>query len=546
MLEKISQYLNNNKWHVFFMFISTNIITQLCRLAIYRKLTDFVWTINTLLNSESIAITFFIELFIINLLQELVKYLLEKIIAIGVDDLFNKITKCIIYNTMEFYKKDIHTKINQIWAYLNNVEILMSKFLIDLPKILTFIGYYIYIIYTINPYAILFVVPLNLLVTFALQPLSKKQYKLQRKRTLLDMDIKNKLLEATTNIEFVKLNSREQHEIDKISKSFNFYTKNKIHDKWMNFCIDFLSSVYNDFLLLVIYSVGLIYIIDKSLKPIDLLYLAANTCSFYYQLIQLKDIFNYYMRINPKLKIISNILNSEEEKVGERRSVDYVIPNINDKNIVFRGVTFSYDNMNNVINNLSFEFMCNKINLLLGPNGSGKSTLIKLLLRLYELDDKKLNKIYFKGIDIKSMSLNELRRRIAFVSYEPHIFNETILYNIKYGNENVSDDKIMELCDIIYSRDWLLRNQHKETGFRGKNLSGGEKKKVQLINAICKNAEVIIFDEPTNTLDSASLIWFNEFIKLLVNKYNKTVIIITHDLRLKEVCDNIVDLNKIN
>lgn len=543
MFEKILNYLSNYKWYVISTIILTNVATQLSKLFIYRNLTEYIITINTLLDSDSLFISFFVKLFAINLLHELIKFFLGKIIAISINDLFNKITKCVLYNTMDFYTKDIYTKISQIWVYLNNIEFLMDKLLIEFPKILTFMGYYIYTIYSLYPQAILFIVPTNLFITIALHSLSKKQYKLQRKRTKLDMDVKNKLLEAITNIEFIKLNSHEQQENNRINGSFEYYTKNKIYDKWINFCIDFLSNVYNDFILLVIYSIGIIYIIEKSIRPIDLLYLAVNTGNFYYQIVQLKDIYNYYMRINPKLEVIYDILNSKVEEIEATKIINHTASELNNKNIIYKNITFSYNKVINVINNLSFEFIGNKINLLLGPNGSGKSTLIKLLLRLYDVED---DRIYFKGCDINSMSLKELRDKICFVSYEPCIFNESVLYNIKYGNENISDNKIMELCDIIYSRNWLLQNKNKDTGFRGKNLSGGEKKKIQLINAICKDSEVIIFDEPTNTLDSTALKWFNEFIKLLRDDYNKTVIIITHDLRLKDVCDNIVDLSKIN
>jgi len=547
MMNILLEYLNNHKWYVVSTIILTNIVTQVYKLTIYRNLTELITSITTLFGSDHLMISFFVKLFIIHLVQTLIKYILEKIIALGIRDLFGRITKCIMYNTMEFYKKDINNKISQVWLYLNNIEMMMEKILIDLPRILTFISYYVYIIYVLYPQAILFIIPANIFIVFALHPFSKKQYKLQRDRLILDMDVKNKLLEATSNIEFVKLNNRETHEANRITGAFDKYTKNKIYDKWMGFCIDFLSHVYNDFLLLVIYSIGIIYIVDRSLKPIDLLYLAVNTGNFYYQIIQLKDIYNYYMRINPKLEIIYHILDAKEE-TDTKELVNYIVPNVNDKNIVYKNITFSYDKVINVINNLSFEFIGNKINLLLGPNGSGKSTLIKLLLRLYELGegDDTNNKIYFKGNDIENLSLKELRNKIVFVSQEPHIFNESVLYNIKYGNETLSDNKIVELCDIIYSRDWILRNKDKSSGFRGRNLSGGEKKKVQLINAICKDAEVIIFDEPTNTLDSNALIWFNEFIKLLRDKYNKTIVIITHDLRLKDVCDNIVDLNKAN
>ena len=544
----VLEYLNNYKWFAITGIIVTNIITQLYKLSIYRNLTEFITSITSLIGSDNIIVSIFIKLFIVHLLQNIIKYILEKIILLGIRDLFNRITKCIMYNTMDFYKKDIQSKISQVWLYLNNIELMMGKLLIDLPRILTFIAYYIYIINILYPQAILFILPANIFIIFALHPFSRKQYKLQKDRLLLDTDVKNKLLEATSNIEFVKLNTREIHESNRVNNAFGKYTQNKIREKWMEFCIDFISHVYNDFLILIIYSVGIIYVVEKSLKPIDLLYLAVNTGNFYYQTMQLKDIYNYYMKINPKLEIIYHILGAKEEKTEIKGITDSIIPNIDNNNIIYKNISFSYDGVINVINNLSFEFIGNKINLLLGQNGSGKSTLIKLLLRLYELDESgnNKNKIYFKGNDIKELTLRELRKRIVFVSQEPYIFNESILYNIKYGNEKVMDTKVIELCDVIYSRDWLLQNKDKSTGFRGRNLSGGEKKKIQLINAICRDAEVIIFDEPTNTLDSNAIIWFNEFIKVLKDKYNKTIVIITHDLRLKEVADNVIDLANKN
>lgn len=240
---------------------------------------------------------------------------------------------------------------------------------------------------------------------------------------------------------------------------------------------------------------------------------------------------------------------STDEKINNKASHEQNYNQIDNNigGIIYDNVTFSYDGTINVIRNLSFEFKDNKINLLLGPNGSGKSTLIKLLLRLYELENKENeNNIYFRNVNVKDLSLKELRKKITFVSHEPHIFNESVLYNIKYGNENVADNMIIELCDILYSREWLLQNKNNLAGFRGRNLSGGERKKIQLINAICRNSDVIIFDEPTNTLDSNALQWFNEFVINLRDNHHKTIVIITHDIRLKAVSDHTVDLTQQN
>lgn len=547
-MDTIFKYITNYKFYTIGTMILANIGMYVFKLETYRMLTEFINTITTLVKPDSILIMVFIKLFLVHVFQSIIKYFLERIIALGVKDLFRNIIKCVMHNTMEFFKKDTQNKINQIWSYITNIEMMMEKLLIELPGIITFMAYYIYIIYSIYPQAILFILPINLFVLFALHPFSKKQYKLQKEKLYLDLDVKNKLLEATSNIEFVKLNNRENHEINRLDNAFSRYTINKIKDKWITNCIDVLSYIFNDFLILVIYSIGIIFVLKNMFKPIDLIYLAINTGNFCYQIIQLKEIYNYYMKINPKVEIIYHML-STDEKLNNKETQVQKYEQIDDNNsgIIYDNITFSYDGSINVIKDLSFEFKNNKINLLLGPNGSGKSTLVKLLLRLYELDNKENgNNIYFKTLNIKDLSIKELRKRIAFVSQEPHIFNETILYNIKYGNETVPDNIIIDLCDILYSREWLLQNKNNLAGFRGRNLSGGERKKIQLINAICRNSDVIIFDEPTNTLDSNALQWFNEFIINLRDNHHKTIVIITHDIRLKAVSDHIIDLTQQN
>ena len=537
----IFEYISKHKRYAISTIILTNIGMSFYKFNTYKKLTDIMSQINNSGFTENIFLTFFIKLMIVHLVLNLTKYLIENIISLGIKDLFRNIVRRIVYNSMDFFKKDnIQTKISQIWLYLSNIELLIEKILIDLPKILTFIVYYIYMIYNLYPPSLLFLLPINLFIMYALHPFSKKQYKLQKQRTVLDIDVKNKLLEVTSNIEHVKLNNKEDTEINRISESFNKYIINKINDKWVNFNLDSMSSIFSDFLTLTIYSIGSIFIIKRNIDPTKLLYLAINTGNFYYQLIQLKDIYNYYKKITPKIEIVNEIMNIEINKLNESNCQKELTYN-NDDDIIFENITFSYNGVNNVLNNVNFEFTNNQINLLLGPNGSGKSTLIKLLLKLYNLGDK--SNIYFKGVNIKDIDDVELRRKIIFVSQEPYIFNETVLYNLKYGNDDINDDKIIELGEILNSKNWLIKNKNKSAGFRGRNLSGGEKKKIQLMNAISKNAEVIVFDEPTNTLDSKAIQWFNEFVQILKYKYKKTIIIITHDIRLRDVSDHIIDLS---
>lgn len=525
------EYINKRKWLLVLSMMSINVITTVFKLITYRNLL-------TIIESNSNILSFFLTLFSIHIIQNVTKYILGKMISLGLKDLFTKITRSIMYNKMEYYEKDQQNKISHIWQNFSSIENNMERIIIDLPKIITFICYYIYTVLQIYPHCLFFILPVSLLIIFALHQFTKKQNKLQRNRNLLDLEIKNKLLETTSNIEFVKMNNKEDHEVDRINESFGKYILNKIHDKWLGFWTDSLYLIFNEFLTLIIYLIGTVYMINGGLNhPLELLYVSINTSNFCIQLMELKDIF---MKVIPKFEIIHSILNTNHEDKNNMTHEDFT--ELINTNIQFNNVNFSYNNDIMVLNDFSCEFLGNKINLLLGPNGSGKSTIVKLLLRLYELKDND-SKILFNGTDIRKINLKDLRNKIFLVTNEPRLFDGTVMYNIKYGNEHIQDSKIIELCDVIYSRDWLLLNKNKQVGFKGKNLSGSEKKKVQLINALCRDdAKVLIFDEPTNTLDSMGITWFNDFVKLLRDKYKKTIIIITHDLRLKEISDNLVTL----
>ncbi len=114
--------------------------------------------------------------------------------------------------------------------------------------------------------------------------------------------------------------------------------------------------------------------------------------------------------------------------------------------------------------------------------------------------------------------------------------------NVCYGYSDDYDKRVFNYSDLLDLGEWIITNSNKKCGFMGKNLSGGEKKKVQLLNAICGQSKVIIFDEPSNALDKVALEWFKTFVKQLRDKYGKTIIIITHDARLMELSDHTVDM----
>jgi ABC-type bacteriocin/lantibiotic exporter with double-glycine peptidase domain len=422
---------------------------------------------------------------------------------------------------------------------MNNVEMVVEKLILELPRIGAFLIYYIYLLNSCSPHLLSMIGLSTFAAIYVLHPFSKKLQRLQEMRGKIDTTTKNKLLETTTNIEFIKMNNKQKQEAKKIKQSYSQYLQNKLEDKQLSSVLSIASDVSTDLLTFIIFAVGAINVMYGFIEPVELLYLVIHTGNFYYQIINLKDVFISFNTILPKLKEVNDMISYDRiEDIDQS-----VKPSENfescDNTVIFEDVVFSYDNGKNILDNINFVFKRNKINLLLGPNGSGKSTIMKLLFRLYELDQG-IIRLY--GADIKNLSLRELRNNITLVSKDPSIFEGTIWDNLIYGCESIDKDYVYEICGLLESNNWLDKNKLKDTGFRGNKLTGGEKKKIQIINAVCRSGNILVFDEPSNALDSNAIKWFIDFVNKLRNSYGKTIIIASHDLRLVDASDHLVEL----
>lgn len=541
LLKNILTNVLKNRWLYTAFIISFNVFLYIFRFSTYRGLTTFISSLTDLDSVYSVCIDlmiFLLKLIVVQFLHSYTYYLLEKTVVSGIKSVFTNVVNKMVSYRIEFFKKNNSNKISQLWFYLSSVEVLVEKILLELPRITAFLCYYMYTIYTFSSSALLIVLPFNLICIRLLHPLSKRLYIYQKKRTELDLSTKNKLLETTSNIEHVKLCNQQDNEKSKIISIYNNYYDNKIKDKQVSSVLTLFSEVISDALMVVIYMFGCVYVLGNTIKPIELMYLAVHTGSFYYNLVQLKDIYNYYKKIKSKVKIVYEILSYKEVE-----DLNLLMDNGNNKHqkqLAFKNVSFKYEDGDQLIlDQINFYFKKNMVNLLLGPNGCGKSTIIKLMLRLHEPTSGSIS-YYGKPITTK-----QIRSNITLVSQEPHIFNDTVWNNVVYGLDSVNEEKIIRLCGLIDSDRWIIENRDKPCGFIGKNLSGGEKKKIQLLNAICRDTETIVFDEPSNALDSNAISWFMSFVRKLCNKLDKTVIIITHDLRLVQLSDHTIDMNKL-
>jgi subfamily B ATP-binding cassette protein MsbA len=255
------------------------------------------------------------------------------------------------------------------------------------------------------------------------------------------------------------------------------------------------------------------------------------------------------MMLKP-LKILSNINMVLQQGIAAAQDVFAILDsqkeidkgnlklNHSPTKIAFKGVTFGYEQNNQVLNNISFELEKGKTVALVGRSGSGKSTITNLLLRFYQPDS---GSIEINNSSIDEFSLESLRGNIAYVSQQVILFSDSIRANIAYADENIDEEKLIDAARKAHALEFI---EKLEGGFdylvgeNGNRLSGGQRQRIAIARAIYKDAPIIILDEATSALDTES----ERHIQAALDELTKerTTLVIAHRLSTIENADKII------
>lgn len=369
---------------------------------------------------------------------------------------------------------------------------------------------------------------------YPLTRFAKKLKNLGRMGQEKGADMLSRLSEIFSNIELIKADNSSKKELDKFDKENEALAKIALKGSMIGCLVSPLMELIGAFGVAAVIIIGGKEVIDGNLT-------AGQFSSF---------IVALFMAYDP-IKRLAALYGGIQGAVAASERTFFLldlVPKIENgtknldkiNSIRLDNVGFAYEEGKQVLNNLSFSLEKGKITALAGPSGGGKSSIIKLLVRFF---DKNSGKILINDDDISTYKIEDLRTKIALVTQNIYIFNDTIAENIAYSDE-FDEERVIESLKLANAYEFVeqMGGIYTTLHEHGKNLSGGQKQRIAIARALYKKPDFLIFDEATSALDNES----EKAIVATINNLRKNhlVLIIAHRLSTIENADTIIVIDK--
>ena len=386
-------------------------------------------------------------------------------------------------------------------------------------------------------YAVVTVVTISIYVVLTFM-ITQWRLKFRRRMNESDNMVSSKLVDSLLNYETVKYFNNEEHEFNRLNDSLKEYEVAAVENE---FSLSYLNIAQT-----LIIMTGITLMLGMSVFDIKEGIISIGGFvvinAYMFQLYQPLNFFGtVYRNIRQSLTDMENLFSLWGEKPYENNQ-DTNLKDTENASIRFDNVSFDYDVRRTIIKDISFEVPNGKKVAIVGPTGAGKSTISRLLFRFY---NPKSGSIYVNDQNIKDISQQSLRKIIGVVPQDTVLFNETIYYNILYGDPQASEKEIYEAARSADIHDFIQElpdGYNTLVGERGLKLSGGEKQRVAIARAILKKPSIFFFDEATSALDSTTEKEIQKNLELISK--NKTTLVIAHRLSTAADAHNIIVLDQ--
>jgi ATP-binding cassette subfamily B protein len=364
----------------------------------------------------------------------------------------------------------------------------------------------------------------------------RMQYRYEMNDT--QSEANNTALDSLVNYETVKYFNQEENEIKKYKNAMLKWQKVAIKSFTTMTALNFAQGAVIAIgvtIILILASQG---VVDKDLSLGDLIMIQALLLQLFLPLGNLGIVYRQIKHNFIDMNNMFDLLDKQSSIQDNQDCTDLVVKNAT---IEFKNVSFSYNDNQQVLKNVSFSAEKGQKIAIVGKSGAGKSTIAKLLFRFFDTNS---GEILIDNQNISKVSQLSLRTHISVVPQDTLLFNDTILNNIKYGStQDVDIDKVKEVARLSFIDTFiesLPDGYNTIVGERGLKLSGGEKQRIAIARALLKNPHILIFDEATSALDNKSERMVQRAIDNL--RKDKTIIVIAHRLSTIYDADNIIVL----
>ena len=410
----------------------------------------------------------------------------------------------------------LNDDVNQLERFLDTGA---NKLLQTATTVIVIGGTFLYISPLIATFAF---IPIPIIIFGSFKFTSTIASRYERIRESIET-LNSNLSNSISGILNVKSFTRESKELDRIETSSNEVKSANYHAIKLSAAFIPIIRVAILFGFTATLLIGGFLALDGEIKVATYSVLLFITQRLLWPLTELGDTFDLYQRAMASFNRIFSLKNQSSE-IGNG---DIEFKKLENK-IELKDVSFSYVDNFNVLNNVDLTIEAGQTTAIVGSTGSGKSTLIKLLLRLYEINN---GSISFDSNSLKDIELSSLREKIGLVSQDVFLFEGTVIENIAYGDLNASESEVWNAAQKSEADEFINNLPQKEktiVGERGQKLSGGQRQRISIARAILKNPEILILDEATSSVDNETEAAIQRSLDIL--KKDRTVIVIAHRL----------------
>ena len=410
----------------------------------------------------------------------------------------------------------LNDDVNQLERFLDTGA---NKLLQTATTVLVIGGTFLYISPLIATFAFI-PIPIIIFGSFKFTTTISKRY--ERIRESIET-LNSNLSNSISGILNVKSFTRENKELERIDGSSNEVRSANYHAIKLSAAFIPIIRVAILFGFTATLIIGGFLALDGEIKVATYSVLLFITQRLLWPLTELGDTFDLYQRAMASFNRIFSLKNETPEIKNGTKEFNKL-----DEKITLENVTFAYVDNFDDLNKVDLTIKAGQTTAIVGSTGSGKSTLIKLLLRLYEINNGSIN---FDSTNLKELELSSLREKIGLVSQDVFLFEGTVLENIAYGDLNASESEVWNAAQKSEADEFINKLPQKENtivGERGQKLSGGQRQRISIARAILKNPEILILDEATSSVDNETEAAIQRSLDIL--KQDRTVIVIAHRL----------------